>query len=158
MAFRNIAQRISQRCGVELRPAAEPDAARFVDLGASGVVKGFFVQFEPAECAEIEGARLWPIAELVAENTALVPGADLHPRGLLVIGTTDCGDAYCVDLKAGGADPPVVLYSHDEDWAEADDTRLHALRKVVAKSFTQFLDAFAAGTLDHEPFWGEETG
>jgi SMI1/KNR4 family protein SUKH-1 len=158
MTFRNVAQRIVERSGVELHPAAEEDVSRFADLGAMGLVRDFFAQFEPSACAEIAGARLWPIAELVVENTALVPGADLHPRGFLVVGTTDCGDAYCVDLKAGGSDPPVVLYSHEEDWEAADDVQLLALRKVVARSFTEFLEAFAAGTLDREPSSSEEVG
>jgi len=94
--------------------------------------------------------RLWPIKELVVENTRMVPGADLHPRGFLVVATTDCGDAYCVDLKAPSANSPVVLYSHDEDWEHADESRLLAFRRVVASSFSDFLADFASGRLDRD--------
>jgi hypothetical protein len=155
MVFDDIARRISERSGVELRPASNEDLVRFAGLGAAGSVTDFFARFEPAGCAEIEGVRLWPLKELLVENTAMVPGADLNPRGFLVVGTNDCGDAYCLDLNAGSTDPPVVLYTHEEDWAAADNALLCEFRKVVASSFTEFLNQFAAGTIDREPSLGE---
>jgi hypothetical protein len=74
----------------------------------------------------------------------------------LVVGTNECGDAYCVDLKADGGDPPVVLYSHEEDWEQADEAKLLALRKVVAGSFSEFLEGFVSGTVDREPSHGDD--
>jgi hypothetical protein len=73
--FEDLARIIAGRSGVELQPATEQDVLQFVSLGATGHVRDFFTRHEPSACAEIAFVRLWPIQELVVENTRMVPGA-----------------------------------------------------------------------------------
>lgn len=148
------AREIAAVTGVTLRPASREDVARLKALGGPTAVLDFFAMFEPEDCAEISGARLWPIAEIVRENSEFIPGADLHPRGFLVIGTTEFGGAYCVDLT-GSSDrsQQVVLMSHELSWKEMSDSQVRALRKMVAGSFDEFLEHFVAGGLDQEPLF-----
>ncbi|WP_156885957.1 SMI1/KNR4 family protein [Rheinheimera baltica] len=78
--------------------------------------------FEPSETAEVNGVRLYPVDELVGENTNYVPGANLSPKGYVVIATTEYGDAYCVDLNDEmHGHHPLVLMSHGVDWQDLSD-------------------------------------
>ena len=108
-------------------------------------------------CAEIEKARLWPISELVVENTDAVPGYYAHPCGYVVFATTIYGDAFCFDTNSLGfpASASVVLIAHDLE-PENDQMKrqdLEKLAKPVAVNFEDFLQKFVAGTLDLKPLY-----
>ena len=149
-----LAKEIENRTGVALHPASQKDIAQMKALGAPLDVINFFQRFEPSIGVEISEARLWPIADLVRENTILVPGAYLNPRGFCVIGTTIYGDAFCVDLTGSPNNPhPIVIMSHELSWEEMSDSQLRNLIKAVAESFEKYLELFITGQLDLEPLF-----
>ena len=159
MDKRKIVQDLATQTGVAFRRASSEDIAQLKILGAPDEILDFFTNYEPSDCAEISGARLWPIAELIHENKDYVPGADLQPRGFLVIATNECGDSFCVDFSVPGKQScPVVIMSHELSWEEMSEKEVHALRKVVAQSFTEFLELFVAGRLDKEPLFEPNAG
>jgi len=147
MVLAKLAAKISNRSGVELRPAELPDLNRLRALGVPDEVFEFYSKFEPAECAEIAHVRLWPIKQVLEENENYVPGCDLRPLGFIVLATNDCGDAYCIDMKELGL--PLAIMSHEVAFSDLPPTQVRAeFRKVVAANFQEFLERFAAGTLD----------
>jgi hypothetical protein len=149
-----LVMEIAAKTGVAFQRAASEDLVRLKDLGAPEEVVDFFTYHEPCDCAEISGVRLWPISELIHENSDYVPGADLHPRGFIVIATNECGDSFCVDLAVQDKQShPIVIMSHELSWVEMSDEEVRALRKVVAASFVEFLECFVAGGLDKEPLF-----
>ena len=150
MQIFEVAQQISKQALIELGTASESTVEQLRTLGAPQQVLDFYRQHDPRECAQIKFARLWPAKELIEENTNYVPGADLRPRGLFVVGTTGSGDAYCIDLRPGSTNQ-VVLMSHEINWAEASDQQIDGHTLMVAGSFHEFLRHFANGTLQDEP-------
>jgi len=144
-----LATAISQRSGTRLCPASPESVALLKELGLTGSVVDFYGRYEPAECAEIDDVRLWPIAEVVAENRDYVPGANLIGHGLIVVATTVFGDAYCIDSVEDGS--PVVLMSHDVDYEGMHASAIKSARKLIAPNFDAFLEMFVAGTLDLSP-------
>jgi len=140
---------IAQRSETRLRPASSEAIVQLQTLGLNGGVVDFYRRYEPAECAEIDDVRLWPISEVVAENRSYVPGANLVGHGFVVFATTVFGDAYCFDLSEDG--PPVVLMSHEVNYESMSVAKIKALRKPIASNLDAFLDAFAAGSLDMTP-------
>ncbi len=144
-----LVRRVSKASGVAFRPGSTSDLARLQALGAPPDVLAFYRKYEPADCAEIAQARLWPIQHVLEENSDYVPGAYLHPRGFVVIGTTEFGDVYCLDLSDPG--PPVVLMSHELLYDELSLEEIRALRKPVAATFEEFVGKFADGAVDLEP-------
>ena len=140
---------IAQRSETRLRPASSEAIAQLQTLGLTGGVVDFYRRYEPAECAEIDDVRLWPISEVVAENRSYVPGANLVGHGFVVFATTVFGDAYCFDFSEDG--PPVVLMSHEVNYEDMSVAKIKALRKPIASNLDAFLDAFAAGSLDMAP-------
>jgi hypothetical protein len=159
MGQTKLVMEITAQTGVAFRRASLEDIERLKKLGAPDEVLDFFANHEPSDCAEISGARLWPIAELILENSDYVPGADLHPRGFLVIATNEYGDSFCVDLAVQGKQSrPVVIMSHELSWEEISEEEVHALRKVIAGSFDEFLELFVAGRLDKQPLFEPRAG
>ena len=140
---------IAQRSETRFRPASSEAIVQLQTLGLSGDVVDFYRRYEPAECAEIDDVRLWPISEVVAENRSYVPGANLVGHGFVVFATTVFGDAYCFDISEDG--PPIVLMSHEVNYEDMSVAKIKALRKLIASNLDAFLDAFAAGSLDMAP-------
>jgi hypothetical protein len=69
-----MAKQIAEKSGVALRPASEKSHSALQHLGIPDDVIAFFNEFEPAECADIDGVRIWPAKEVLAENKDYVPG------------------------------------------------------------------------------------
>jgi SMI1/KNR4 family protein SUKH-1 len=117
----------------------------------------FYRSFEPSRCAEIAKVRLWPINDVLIENTDAVPGCDVQPLGYVAFATTIYGDAFCFDTGAreNGSPSKVVLISHELDWEGKTRAEVFPLAKPVADSFEQFLERFVAETLDIEPLYPE---
>src|SRR5436853_2493602 len=114
-----IVELIARNTGVSFGPATPESLEQLTALGCPADVAAFYALHEPSECAELCGIRLWPIADIVGENTELLPGADLCPRGYVVFATTEFGDAFCLDLNPmphRQASPTVVVMSHELDW------------------------------------------
>ena len=97
MELRNLINKIAQESDVIFRSAEPGDIETLSSLNLPPSVIDFYKRFEPQDCAEIDGVRLWPIKEMLRENTDFVPGADIHKYGYIVFATTDFGDAYCLD-------------------------------------------------------------
>jgi hypothetical protein len=149
MISAETARQIEKNAGVALRRAGTNDLDQLKALGLPDDVADFYRAYEPSECAEIAGARLWPIAEVVSENHDYVPGAQVFHHGLVVFGTTISGDAYCIDVRLQPA--PVFLVSHDTSYEDMESDAVRACAKPIAASFEEFLTAFANGTVDLEP-------
>jgi len=144
-----LANRIGVLADTQLRPAAEGDLTKLQALGLPSLVVDFYRSYEPAEYAEIEGVRLWPISEVIEENQRYVPGVDVCPHGFVVFASTVSGDAYCFDLAV--TEPRVVLLSHEVPFEGMPRQQIQALAKSVAANLDAFLSSFAAGTLELEP-------
>ena len=150
MTLTSIVEQISQLTGAQFGRAAAGSIEALAALGASDDVLDFYRDFDPKVYVEINGARLWPSRELIGENTNYVPGCDLRPRGFFVIGSTDCGDAFCLDQRPRSSGQ-VVLMTHDVSWEEVTDQDIERYTLVAASSFVAFLKSFVAGTLPMEP-------
>src|SRR6266567_5651618 len=100
----------------------------------------FFEKFEPAECAEIEGVRLRPVGEALAENRDYVPGCYVIAHGYVVFATTLFGDAFCFDLNAAQSTigTPIVLVAHDWNWEEITPEAINKLKKPAARNLEEF--------------------
>jgi hypothetical protein len=151
--FEDTAADISRKAGVSLGSATEADLRRLADVGAPESIVSFYRQYEPKAAAEIGNARLWPIVDIIAENTDYVPGADLRPHGFVTFATTIYGDAYCFDtgLSEHQSDAPVVLMSHEVNWEALDRAAILSCRKRVAGGFDEFLSRFVGASLETEP-------
>jgi hypothetical protein len=103
MEYREAAAQISAKTGVSLRPASGEDLRTLAGLGAPETIQAFYREYEPEAEAELGRVRLWPIADLLLENTDAVPGADLHPHGFVTFASTVYGDAYCFDTRAAAS-------------------------------------------------------
>jgi hypothetical protein len=145
-----VADAVAKRAEVLLRPASADALAHLAALQLPTGVGEFYRRFEPSTYAEIADVRLWPISDILAENRDYVPGADLFPHGLVVFASTISGDAYCFDLSEPG--PPIVLMSHELVFADMTPSQIKALRKRVAPDLDTFLQMFADGSLETEPF------
>jgi len=149
----DLARAIATQCGVALRPASDDGIRQLQALGIPDDAITFYRQAEPAECAEIEKIRLWPIKRVAEENTDYVPGCYTQPYGYVVFATTFFGDTYCFDLNSGtsSATAPIVLLSHEMIGDETTKEEVGRLAKKMAPDFPSFLEAFVAGKLDMTP-------
>ena len=158
MELRNLINKIAQESNVIFRPAEPGDIETLSSLNLPSSVIDFYKRFEPQDCAEIDGVRLWPIKEMLRENTAFVPGADIHKYGYIVFATTDFGDAYCLDTDETNtnSEPPVVLMSHEIYYPEFSVSQIKNIRTKVAESFEDFLQKYATKQLEQEPRYAPE--
>jgi hypothetical protein len=149
----NLAKAISRQSGVAVHPAAPELLSALQELHAPDSAVAFFREFEPAECAEIDGVRLWPVKEVLAENKDYVPGCFIIQHGYVVFATTLFGDAFCFDTNEGRTQEatPIVLIAHDWDWDEISPEAISRLKKATAPNFEAFLRAYVDGTLDIQP-------
>ena len=149
-----LAKEITSKSDVAFHPASVEDLAKLKALRVPPDAISFFREFEPAECAEIEGVRLWPVREVLAENSDYVPGCYIAQHGYVVFATTLFGDTFCFDLNAiqQNKGTPVVLLAHDcWDWDEITPEIIGRLKKLAAADFEKFLEKYIAGSLDIEP-------
>jgi hypothetical protein len=151
----NLVEQISQKSGVAFRPAASSALEQLRAIGMPEDALAFYANSEPARWAEINRVRLSPIRDVLQENKDYVPGYHLHPLGYVVFASTIYGDAYCFDTSQAPANgtAPVVLMAHDLEWDEYSQEQIRKLAKRVASSLDDFLQKFAAGTLDMKPLY-----
>jgi hypothetical protein len=152
----SLLDEIKQKSRVEFRPASGSGIAALRSLGAPEDALVFYRNSEPARCVEIGNARLWPIADILVENSDAVPGCYAQPCGYVVFASTVYGDAFCFDTHvASDATAPVVLIAHDLE-PENDEMKLEDLAKLakpIATSFENFLKAFVSETLNIKPLY-----
>ncbi len=144
---------IASRSGVALRPATEESIRHLQDLGVPEEAIAFYRDAEPAKCAEIQRIRLWPIAQVVEENSDYIPGCYAQQYGYVVFSTTIYGDTYCFDLKSATSakSAPIVLLSHETIDETTTEQEIRASAKAIALDLQTFLTSFVAGTLDITP-------
>jgi hypothetical protein len=149
--YKPLVDEISQQTGTAFRPASPGRLAKLRELKCPEAAVRFYGEYEPADYAEGQ-VRLWPIDDIVVENTQGVPGICVHPHGYLVFASTLCGDAYCFNSNKLDADgePEIILVSHEavEEGASAVD--VNRVVKPVASSLVSFLQQFTKGELDEE--------
>ena len=138
-----MAKEIGRKGDVLLGPAAPELISELQRLGVPEDAIAFFLEFEPKQCADIDGVRLWPVEEVLRENR----------DGYIVFATTVFGDAFCFDANAGDRrQMPIVLISHDGyDWDAVTVEEIARLKKPIAPHFIAFLQAYVDGKLDIEP-------
>ena len=147
---------IATKSGVALRPASEDGIRQLQALRFPEDAIAYYREAEPSRITEIEKIRLWPIKDVVEENTDYVPGCYIQPHGYVVFATTFCGDTYCFDLNAATSamSAPIVLLSHEMIDDETTRETVGNLAKMIAPDFRSFLESFAAGSLDITPNYG----
>jgi hypothetical protein len=111
----------------------------------------FYSQYEPQDCVEINGVRLWPINELKVENEDGVPIYPIYALGFRAIASTIYGDVYCLNVnqKMKGGRPFIYIASHEDNAENLEDEIANgeideedlAIEKV-ADSFEEFLKKF----------------
>jgi hypothetical protein len=77
----NVYREIAEKSKVELRPASESQLRQLIELGGPEEAILFYREAEPIRCAEIAKIRLWPIKQVIEENTDYVPGCYVRPHG-----------------------------------------------------------------------------
>lgn len=151
----NLYKLIAEKSGVKLRPANESQLRALIELGVPQQAVNFYREAEPGACAEIAEIRLWPIKDIIEENTKYVPGCYVRPHGYIVFSTTIFGDTYCFDLNCAtsSAIAPVVLLSHEIFDETTTKEEIGKVAKSIAPDLPAFLDAFAAEVLDMNPIY-----
>ena len=151
-----IAQKASNRFVAERANPAQVEALRKVGIPEDALA--FYREFLPKPMVEVGKVRLRGEAQILEENSSdIVPGCYAYPCGYITFANTVYGDSFCFDAKSPEfpASAPVVLIVHDLE--PENDTmvreELSKLAKPVASSFTVFLEAFVAETLDLEPLF-----
>ena len=147
---------VAVKSGVELRSASKDQIRELIDLGVPEDAIDFYREAEPASCAEIEDIRLWPISDVLEENTKFVPGCYVRPHGYIVFATTIFGDTYCFDLNSAPstATAPIALLSHEIFDETTTKEQVSPVAKRIAPDLAAFLRAFVTGDLDMNPIYG----
>jgi hypothetical protein len=111
----------------------------------------FYSQYEPQDCVEINGVRLWPINYLKAENKDGVSIYPIYALGFRAIASTKYGDVYCLNInqKMNGGQPFIYISSHEDNAEDLEDEIAKgeideeglAVEKT-ADSFEEFLEKF----------------
>jgi hypothetical protein len=151
--WRSLAGEIAKKSGIALPPGSLELLHKLQAIHVPEEAISFFREFEPEECAEIEGVRLWPIREVLAENSDYVPGCYRIQHGYVVFATTLFGDTFCFDTKVIRlqAEIPIVLIAHDWDWDAITAEAINRLKKPAAAHFEEFLQVYVSGNLDIQP-------
>lgn len=120
-------------------------------LKAPDVIVEFYSDHEPVRSGRGQ-VRLWPIADMVVENTQAVPGVGVHPHGYVVFASTFGGDAYCFNLNKLDArgEPEIILVSHECVAEDCTADEAHQAVKKVANSLYDFLEQYSRGAVDEE--------
>jgi hypothetical protein len=149
----NLYREIAEKSRVELRPASESQLRQLIELGVPKEAILFYREAEPARCAEIAKTRLWPIKNVIEENTDYVPGCYVRPHGYVVFSTTIYGDTYCFDLNSANSttSAPIVLLSHEIFDETTTKGEVSKVAKKIAPDLAAFLHLFAEGELDMIP-------
>jgi hypothetical protein len=158
MTDSQLRDQIAAKSGVQLGPANETGIEQLRVFKVPDDAIAFYREAEPSRYAEIEKIRLWPIQQVVEENTDYVPGCYARPHGYVVFATTVFGDTYCFDLnnaKSLGS-TPIVLLSHEMIGDQTTKEEVTRLAKKIAPDFRSFFEAFVAGNLDITPNHGPE--
>lgn len=141
--YEPLIRRIAARLKAEFRPATADAIRQLRDLRFPEPVIAFYERYEPRDC--VEGVvRLWPISDVVVENTQGVPGICVVPHGYRVFASTYGGCAYCFNLNQLGAtgDPAIVLISHEDVGEDSQAAEVHNAASPVALDLLQFLHWF----------------
>jgi hypothetical protein len=157
-----LVEKLSADTDIAFGPATPADLEALEGLKVPPEIVSFYRRFEPQEYVELGEVRLWPIGDILRENTNYVPGCDLIPHGYIVFASNLFGDSYCFDInqmnESGQA--PVVLMAHDEPWSEFDADYIaeyiEEARLKVADNLEDFLQKFQAETLETDPSYEEE--
>ena len=148
--YESLVMRIAKQTGTAFRPAEPMDLAKLAELKLPASIIDFYRTFEPERY--VEGpVRLWPIQELLRENTDYVPGCYTVLHGYVVFASTTGGDPYCFDTtKGANAEPRIVLFSHEMIEENTPATEIARLGKPVARNLYEFLQQFADNKVDQE--------
>lgn len=150
MELEDLIEQISEETNIAFAPATSGDLDALARLGMPSMIVAFYRKLEPRDCVEVDDVRLWPIQDVVRENTDYVPGSDLVRHGFIVIASTTSGDAYCLDCSVPG-DIPVVLMPHDISFGKLSLEGVKKYRKKAANSFEEFLVKFCTRALEKKP-------
>lgn len=88
MTYDAVAQRITEKTGIDMVEALGEDLAGIANLRLPSTVIDFYVHYEPMEVIELNGVRLLGVREIEWENRDFAPGADLVPHGCIVVAIT----------------------------------------------------------------------
>ena len=147
--YQALVFKISVSMGASFRPASIDALESLRRLGIPESVLTFYRHYEPVQPVQGQ-VRLWPIRDIVHENTKLIPGASLCPHGLVVFASTHGGDAYCFHV-VGKREPSIWLFSHAVDFESMSREQVLRFGKQVASNLKEFLQLFAARQLDELP-------
>jgi hypothetical protein len=158
MRLEELVDQVSEDTHIVFGPGRPEDLEALSRLKVPPKIIEFYRKFEPRDCVELGEVRLWPIRDIVRENSDYVPGADIHPHGYIVFASTICGDPYCFDINEANeaGDVPVVLMSHELYFPEIPSHDIKRLRKKVAVNFEEFLRKFHARSLEKEPLYSHD--
>ena len=97
--YQFIIDNITEKTGVEFRPACEDDLEELRELGMPECIVDFYAHFEPEEYVEEGRVIIWPIIDIIEQNTEILPGYCVSPHGYFVFASNQYGDAYCFDTN-----------------------------------------------------------
>lgn len=148
--YDSIVNEISALTETEFQPASDDDLDALRRLGLPESIIDFYSLHEPSSCAEYQ-VRLWPIRDMLVENSDMVPGAYTSPHGYIVFATTIYGDTYCFDInQMTNGKPRIVLISHEVVENEINAEQARMVAKPIAANLEAFLEAFIRQDVDQE--------
>jgi hypothetical protein len=124
-------------------PAGKQDISRLEQFPIPDCVVTFYRESEPDL---FEGAvRLWSIRYILRENEDMIPGCEISQHGFIVIASTYCGDAICLDLGEinESGEPAVIHISHERDYTGKTAAEIRAKGEKLCDSFSEFLEVLA---------------
>lgn len=138
----------------QTQPASKSDLEYLRQMGYPELVVQFFGKESPTETIDINGVRIYPVADIREENEMAIPGYVIVEHGYLNIASTEYGDTYCVDLNTKNAkgEPRIVLVGHDKIEEDMDPGEITDAIIPIADSFDEFLTRFKNGDLPSD-YW-----
>ena len=133
--YQQLIEAIAKQTQTEFGPAPARELESLRALKTPEAAVRFYEQYEPATCAE-DQVRLWPILDMVTENTMAVPGVAVCPLGYIVFASTNYGDSYCFNANKldQEGEPEIVLISHETVGEDATPDEVQRAAKPVAKN------------------------
>jgi len=123
-----------------VKKAEQAEIEYLTSLKLPNEVLEFYCEYNPIDTIELNDIRLFPISEIIEENTNYTPGFLLIPLGFCVIASTIEGDIYCIKKELN--DYGVVTASHDEIYEGLETEEILSGTKRVSKTFIDFLKLF----------------
>ena len=146
--YRALLERIASEANAEFGPVSADELAILQNVGFPDSLLEFYAHYAPRS-AGIGNVHLAPVADILIDNTDVIPGCVVARLGYLSFARTISGDPYCFDIHHIAPDGTARVAFFDHEVLGEDATEEDVLRHSVpiADDLYQFLEKFLADDL-----------